>query len=381
MSDSSASSSSLQATPVTVWQMAENGDVEKLLAWINSGGDVDAKDEANQATPLYYAAAQDQDECVRVLLAAKASVSIRNRLSCPPLIAATQNNNTKIIKQLLDAKADVNHGTYYNWVALHSAAKCGSIDTGTLQMLLDANATLDVVEGLNGYTPLHCAILNGNVAKVQVLLNAKANIAATTHHRENSLHLAASQARGSGSLAQLLIDAKSLTSLHAKNSRDQTPLHAAAKYGNEAVTNVLINAKANVNSTTDQDLQTPLHNAAKNGDYATVQALVEAGARLEARNRWAKTPLHLAAEFGESSLSVLLVAKADIHVKDSSNRTPLHLAAQKGITYAIRQLLYAKADADVPDISGKTPLHLAAEMGHSEVVKTFIFATNSNLSQ
>ena len=81
--------------------------------------------------------------------------------------------------------------------------------------------------------------------------------------------------------------------VHAKSTYGETPLHAAAKYGNAKVISALIKAGADVNV---QDIiaGTPLHEAAGFGKAEVISVLIKAGADINAKDKDGWTPLNLA---------------------------------------------------------------------------------------
>ena len=65
----------------------------------------------------------------------------------------------------------------------------------------------------------------------------------------------------------------------------------------------------------------------------------------------------------------LIGAGADKEAKDQDSRTPLHLAATRGYTTVVTYLIEAGADKEAKDRVGRTPLHFAAWYGHTAVVR------------
>ena len=112
------------------------------------------------------------------------------------------------------------------------------------------------------------------------------------------------------------------------NSRDvvgHTALHGAAIAGYVAVLNALLDAGADVNAQNEVDLS-PLHYAAVEHVDA-VRALLEAGADVNARDILDMSPLHWAADNANTgAVRILLEAGADVNARDSSGQTPLHEA-------------------------------------------------------
>lgn len=84
----------------------------------------------------------------------------------------------------------------------------------------------------------------------------------------------------------------------------------------------------------------------------------------------------------EETVSVLLAHVADVKAQDNEGRTPLHLAAALGYTSIGRLLLMhgAAATVSMADRHGLTALHLAVQNGHVPMVKALVeFGADVNL--
>merc|ERR1740129_498711 len=75
------------------------------------------------------------------------------------------------------------------------------------------------------------------------------------------------------------------------------------------------------------------------------------------------------------SVQLLLAARAPVDAVDEDSRTPLHRAADTGNSETASALLGARADVAAADISRWTPLHFACQDGHVEVAKILLNAT------
>lgn len=146
---------------------------------------------------------------------------------------------------------------------------------------------LDVnVRGLNGKTPLHCAIEFDKLSMVDLLLTKK-NINPFVEDNDGKTSLDYAKEGKKAEILQALIN---------------------NKYGSE------------------QD--SLLHLAAMIGEVNAVRYLIGKGIDVNVRNALHHTPLHLAAGIGHENVVKILVkeGKAEIDVFDARNQTPMHYA-------------------------------------------------------
>ncbi|KAF3919192.1 hypothetical protein AA313_de0200251 [Arthrobotrys entomopaga] len=116
-------------------------------------------------------------------------------------------------------------------------------------------------------------------------------------------------------------------------------LHVVAYLGLIDSATALIAAKADIETKDNEYGQTPLSWAARNGHQAVVQLLIEAKADIEAKDKYGQTPLSWAARNGHQAVVQLLIeAKADIKAKDNYGQTPLLWAAENGHQAVVEQL-------------------------------------------
>ncbi len=149
------------------------------------------------------------------------------------------------------------------------AARSGDLDE--VRSLLRGGADVNAAQG-DGMSALHWAAERGDMALLEVLLYAGAELEASTrigHYR---------------------------------------PLHIAARNGNVEVVTRLIEAGADINSVTDPSGSTPLHLAALSGNGSVVRELVNAGADIDSREaEWQQTPLIFAASWNRLEAVVALL--------------------------------------------------------------------------
>lgn len=111
-----------------------------------------------------------------------------------------------------------------------------------------------------------------------------------------------------------------------------TPLMIATSAGRlEIVRHLLSLPDVNVNHR-NQNRQTPLHYACSKNHGVITQVLLEAGADVNASDKYGATPLHRAASQGHNRIVHMLLAepKINIDAMDSEGNTPLFLACEEG---------------------------------------------------
>jgi ankyrin repeat protein len=146
--------------------------------------------------------------------------------------------------------------------------------------------------------------------------------------------------------------------VNASQGDGMTGLHWAARYGNEEVAVMLIDAGASVDAATRIGAHQPIHVASRLGHANVVRKLLEAGADASARTLIGTEALHFAASSGDAAtIRALLEHGANPDAREPAwEQTPLMYAAALGRVAAIDALLKAGAD---PEASAKV-LDIAA---------------------
>ena len=100
------------------------------------------------------------------------------------------------------------------------------------------------------------------------------------------------------------------------------------------------------------------------------RALLDAGADVNARsaNDLSVLPLHSAVAGDHAEVAALLIdAGADVNARQRHGWTPLHGAAQNGAAETVERLLAAGADRAATNDDGVTAADLAAKAGHGAI--------------
>lgn len=147
----------------------------------------------------------------------------------------------------------------------------------------------------------------------------------------------------------------------------------AVKKNDVAAVAGLLKRKLDIEHAEMPDRMTALHWAAFNGQTQILKMLLARGADRDSQNRYAATPLLMAASANHTQEILLLIeAGANVSLPQYTYTYPLHLAAEKGNYEAARALLAAGAQPDVETTKGHTPLQLALEKGHKRLAELLV---------
>jgi ankyrin repeat protein len=158
---------------------AMEGDLERVVALLRSGADVDAA-QGDGMTALHWAAYHGRADLTETLLRAGAAVDPITRLgSYTPLHHAARNGAVDVVLALLEGGADPEAATSTGAARpLHLAAAAGQAEA--IGALVDHGAGIDVREETWGQTPLMFAASAGRTDAVRRLLARGADPSLTT---------------------------------------------------------------------------------------------------------------------------------------------------------------------------------------------------------
>jgi ankyrin repeat protein len=253
-------------------------------------------------TPLHRACSHGHLNVVHYLVqTARASMDATTKSGMTPLLLACGTGRLTIVQYFVETtKANVTAGYVSGWFLCLSSGFHGHLNV--VQYIL---STTDVTTTRQnqGLTPLIVASRNGRLSIVQYLLSTTTDYIDTGEmFGATALHYAC--VGGHLHVLQHLIDAGA--NVHATSKCGSTGLHIASERGHMAlVVHLHTEARCNVHATRE-DGQTALHRASVRGHFEIVQYLVEvAGASVHTRDKSGNTPEAIAAKILISDSSLM----------------------------------------------------------------------------
>ena len=112
-----------------------------------------------------------------------------------------------------------------------------------------------------------------------------------------------------------------------------------------------------------------MHICCRFNGLSTVDALLQAGANPSVKGKMGSTPLHFAACRGNDEIVKVLLEhpKVKVDARDSYGKTALHMACGEGQSSVCQLLLNKGANIKAVTADNTTPLHSAILNGHSQV--------------
>lgn len=344
-----------------------HGQIVKSL--LNRNADVYIKDKEG-FTPLHRCLKKDNEEIVILLLQKGSDVNAATNSGSTPMHLAVQYCGEKIVVRLVKQGADTRAKDQNNKTALHIAVSSGNILA--VRVLLYSNPDLD---DANNKLALCLAVIKSRFCDqtiVSTFLYRGFTIEAQDFDKfeiPNPLYSRLKEDSARGKFTRILQDLlKRKASVGALF--EYQVLRACVKKGFVDILRELLR-NVDVNASLDEGTSL-LHEASENGHLLVARELVKFGAKINARDVYNKTPLHVGV-FHDSKdvVEFLCKSKAELEARDIDGETPLHFGARGNFTSC---LLLLKAGADINSISkrGFRPLHLAAEGGHGDIVKLLL---------
>jgi ankyrin repeat protein len=331
---------------------ARSGSASGVKALVLHGANVNAAESQHSQTALMWAVAQRRPEVVEVLLEAGANVSARSRAypqvvtdeetqragreelnytvlrgGSTPLLFAARSGDVESARLLLAAGAAANEALPDGATALTVAAHSDHGDVGALLLEHGADPNAAAI----GYTPLHAAVLRGDLTLVKALLKHGANPNRTITRGTPSRRANGHQFELLAPLAGATPYMQAAQYLEIEIMRALAAAGADTRLPKADGTTPLMLAVGMLSSPAVTRRSHRVLDGAKVEDETdvlpAVAAALELGSDINAANSQGETALHSAATQGFSRVVLLLAEKgSDLNVRNKRGQTPLSAA-------------------------------------------------------
>eukprot|EP00919_Chromeraceae_sp_WS-2016_P012558 GHVR01029366.1.p1 GENE.GHVR01029366.1~~GHVR01029366.1.p1 ORF type:complete len:994 (+),score=171.20 GHVR01029366.1:1139-4120(+) len=224
----------------------------------------------------------------------------------------------------------------------------------------------------NNMTPLHYAVIRGNVDVVRTLIDNSAGIFTTDENENNIMHLACMHGHIEilNILLALFVDTEPI------NIDGRSPLAVAAQGGHIHIVDRLLKHKVD-HQTYDHNRMTPLMLLSRS--RSTPQALqiatllTDAGTDPNAVDKDGYSALYWACDRNLPLASFLHTRGASIKIKDRKEGWgPLHVASMTGSVDVVSWIISLDHHVNLLDNLNNTPLHYACKYGRTDVVSRLL---------
>lgn len=323
--------------------------------------------------PLDLAVALDNIECVKVLLAYDASITIRIGEGYTPFAIAKRKNNPDMISifndyiaQHPEIKNPSISGNTQNDQDLFNAANAN--DTEAVLRILEENPTVNInIQNHRFTTPLMCAVKNRNLPMIRALLR-KPNININAQNNKNETALMwATFTNEHGELPPLEIAQELLKmetiNINTKNRQGATTLMAATITQNlSLVQEFLKNETLDINSQENNGINALMFSIAGRNQEIFQAVLSHKAINANAHDIEGGTPLMNAAREENPFFIRALLDKQEVSVNADrlDGNTALHMAIEDGNLAHVQTLISRQnINVNIPNNDGITPLMLA----------------------
>jgi len=284
---------------------------------------------------------------------------------------AIMHNRIDLVEKFINEGADVNIQDKVSGSSLHKASS-----SDIIHLLVDHGADVNaknqtemmhnVRVGSMGLAPLHYALIKGNTATAQALLDRGADPNSTDFSNSNALHYAAG--RGILEIIPSLIQCGG--NIHAQNNYGRTPLQSSLLNPNNQTFQILLDHGADVH-VKDSYGSTMIFNAITSNNLFIIPLLVQRGVDINAKNNIGNTALHVAVDIRKAeSIQLLIDQGADVNIQNADGETPLHWAALSGFLSLVQKLLnHPNIDLFVKNNKDKTAAQVARFSDSKKVIE------------
>ncbi|XP_044747420.1 uncharacterized protein LOC123308712 [Coccinella septempunctata] len=282
---------------------------------------------------------------------------------------------------------------------IHVAAKEGLLETIKFLLNILPNGDYIHAKDIMGSTPLHCAVRNGHLEIIELLLERGADVNDKTEMAFTPLHSAVEGLKiGHEKVVKLLLEKGA--DIYAKTENDQTPLERLEQFKLYEAFNKFCedtkvpDLKHDIISVYNTDAIMRFHANEKVKEEYESRIFVPSEIILKSTRELFTIIISQKLDKGQKikQFKDLIRKKGGVVGATYDGNTLLHFAAFKGYSEIIEEVI-ARAKQNNPDrlsnfINAKvntksnkaTALHLAAVFGHEEVVQTLLKVDGININ-
>ncbi|KAH9515488.1 Ankyrin repeat and SAM domain-containing protein 6 [Bulinus truncatus] len=342
-----------------LYSACEQGDIDCVQASLDKGSEVDCLLDDEENTALQVAAANGNEQVIRLLIKRGAGLDKANIFGWTPLLQAARYGHTNIVALLHQHQADINAKTRYGASAMTLAAKGGHVQT--VKFLIESGLDMnDVGDGCE-FTPLLVAAQHGHDAVLRVLLDRGCDVNFSTPST-GLTPLMTAALNGHMTTAQIIIERGG--DPNTINVCDKTALEIATIRDKREVRGYLDRKTTNKPKMSLDDIKPDIIEAAKHGNSQRVREILEQDpSQKDAHSpQDGATPLMFAAMTGRLDIAELLVLKGcDVNKQDLiSGWTALMQATYHGKKNVAMFLLSIGADVNIQAKNGCTAFDMAS---------------------
>jgi ankyrin repeat protein len=276
------------------------------------------------------------------------------------------------IRQELAKGVSVDARDERDYTPLAYAAKIPDADEEVLRLLIDSGADVNATVDEEKHRPVELAACSGNLGKVQLLLDAGADIKYVSPKGYTILVNVMYSLHDDEMLVPMIVLlVKNGAEMDCETDYGESPLSVAAFQGRFDAVKFLLKAGAD-----ETPLQwTELMKAVALGTCDDVKRLLGENARLDDRDRWNRTPWLLTPFVDEVEKAKLLQsAGARINEQARGGYTASMYCALHGNADMLQWLLEIGSDIEAVDDARYTALMFAAEAGQTKCVQLLLQA-------
>ena len=344
-----------------------NDIVDQLLT---RGADSSIKDYEGGGTALMRAVDSGQTSTVEIFLNHNVETNCLDDLGRGLLHSAAANENGTIVRLLIDLGLDKNAQDKKGRTPLHDASRHGQPEIAKLLLDLGANP---YITDESERTPWTVAWQNGKINVMRVLeekenKSNKPRSDSDPYPNAKALPAWSAVKLGRRDLVSSMIVEEKNKIFHIDPDSSDTALHCAVACDQPDMLQMLLHASMSPDSVNDY-FRTPLHLAALYGNVRATKILVDHDAQLDLRDQWGATALFIAQAGNFIEVALLLIEAEALIDKKISVQPMFFAAVEYGRKKAVEILIQKGADVLKKNLADKTALDIAKTKGYGEIMQ------------